>query len=697
MKRISLATLASTLASMLAAMFALGGFATWDGATIDGLSGVARGQTPIARILPPQGIDVPAERRQQFDLQLERLWKQLESVAAHPLRPDAEVYLKAVDYALRHGEFYTDKDFPKADAALKQAEQRLTELAAGKTPWTDARGLVVRGYRSKLDDSVHPYGLVVPQDLDKSKPVTLYVWLHGRGDKQTDLHFVHERERSTGQISPPGALVLHPFGRHCLGFKSAGEIDVLEAIEHVKTQYSIDSNRIVLIGFSMGGAGAWHLGAHYADRWCAVSPGAGFAETAQYNKLTPDKFPPKYEQTLWGCYDVPAYVRNLFNVPVIAYSGEKDKQIQAAQIMEAAYRAEGRTLTHLIGPDVEHKYHPDTLKELMSRLAEVAAKGRDAQPRQVALQTRTLRYNRQFWVEATGLVEHWQDSRIDAAIDDAKVLKATTRNITSLRFTPPREVASIQIDDQSLAATSPIAAGRQVSLVRQADRWRIVAIDNPSTAAGSSAASAVPAAPAVPTSPGAATPVVKRPGLQGPIDDVFLEPFLVVEPSGQSKYPQVAEWVSAELNRFRQRWRALCRGELRTKRDVDVTPEDIRRYHLVLWGDAESNKLIQRVNGRLPINWPNGHVQVEDQQFTASRHVPALIYPNPLNADKYIVLNSGLTFRDSHDRTNSQQNPKLPDWAIIDVSRPADGERPGGIVLADFFNEQWELKRRPGS
>jgi hypothetical protein len=117
----------------------------------------------------------------------------------------------------------------------------------------------------------------------------------------------------------------------------------------------------VLIGFSMGGAGAWHIGAHWASDFVAISPGAGFAETARYQKLTQDKYPPAYEQTLWGMYDAPNYVRNLFNSTVIAYSGEHDKQIQAARVMEEAFAAEGQKLTHLIGPGVEHKYEPKTL------------------------------------------------------------------------------------------------------------------------------------------------------------------------------------------------------------------------------------------------------------------------------------------------------------------------------------------------
>ena len=155
-------------------------------------------------------------------------------------------------------------------------------------------------------------------DLDLSKPVPLVVWLHGRGDKTTDLHFLERcaaKHQAFGGLlgEQTDAIILHPFGRQCVGWKHAGEVDVFEAIDAVKRDFPIDPNRIVLAGFSMGGAGAWHIGAHYREEFCAVIPGAGFAETARYNNLKPEDFPPKLEQTLWGLYDVPVYRRNFLN------------------------------------------------------------------------------------------------------------------------------------------------------------------------------------------------------------------------------------------------------------------------------------------------------------------------------------------------------------------------------------------------
>ncbi len=54
------------------------------------------------------------------------------------------------------------------------------------------------------------------------------------------------------------------------------------------------------------------------------------------------------------------------------------------------------------------------------------------------------------------------------------------------------------------------------------------------------------------------------------------------------------------------------------------------------------------------------------------------------------VLNSGPTFRDDHDRNNANQIPKLPDWAVIDVTTLGDAKSPGKIVAAGFFDNDWK-------
>lgn len=657
----------------------------------------------IKRVLPPEGLEIPADVKSRLTDRLASLRQRLEALPpaqrdqptfrvrnpwqgrAPALRPDIDVFLKAVDYAIRHREFYVPKDFEKADWALEQAEQRIATLEKGTALPEHTTGLVVGGYRSRIDNSPQPYGLVIPAEHNFSEPCPLYVWLHGRGDKSTDLHFLYERATRKGQIAPPGAIVLHAFGRQCVGYKSAGEVDVHEAVEAVQLKYRIDPQRLVLIGFSMGGAGAWQVGAHSASKWAAIAPGAGFAETARYVKLPPQDYPPQYEQQLWGQNDVPNYVRNLFNTEVIAYSGELDKQIQAARVMEEAYQAEGRTLTHLIGPGVEHKYEPATLAELLKRLAARVENRRLRFPPEVHLQTRTLRYSQQDWVGINGLEQHWADARVDAIRTD-NLVTIDTKNVQSLFIQQPPGGSwpVFEIDGQRLTTRNDrLGIWRNTAyLGKRAGQWQWIPQSETNSATGQ---------------------LHKHPRGQGPIDDAFVEPFLVVTPSGKSKNPRFQAWVEFELAHLRDRWRALMRGELPEIRDVDFQASDERTViNLVLFGDPDSNAILARMLEKTPVGFTDGSWTFGGHALPGNQFVPAFIYPRrfqfaqfPNFGFRYVVFNSGLTFREAHDRTNSLQNPKLPDWAIIDLTQSPDATAPGRIHDADFFDETWLLKRPP--
>ncbi len=660
--------------------------ATPDSSAADALNDVAA----IPRRLPPAGVSLSPATLAALETEATAMATRLEMLRTafeqdatkthlQGAIADVEIYTKAVRYAAAHGEFWDEGELKIARQHVERAAARLASLEQGETPWTTQRGLVFRGFRSHLDGSVQPYGVVIPEQLDLAAKTPLYVYLHGRREKMVELQFLDQRHE-VGRIHADDAIVLHPFGRYCNAYKSAGEIDVLEAIAHATEAYGIDPDRIALTGFSMGGAGVWHLAAHYPSLWSAASPGAGFAETALYNRLTPDDLPPTYEQRLWHLYDAPSYVRNLFNFDVIAYSGEHDKQIQAARTMQRAYELHGKELTHIVGPGMGHKYHPESLQEILRRLHERQQTGRNQDAERVSLQTRTLRYNRCHWLTILGLERHWEESRVDARqIAESVVL--TTQGVTSLRITAAPAHSNLRLKHFTIdGQTVPAPATAQTNAARlDKRRGRWIWVNDRAPSSG------------------------KVPGLQGPIDDAFMAPFLVVEPDGRCRQPAVDRWVAFELEHFKERWRRLFRAHVRSKTPQAVNAEDVERFHLILWGDATANSLIARVLPGLPLEWNEHGLRLRDVDeaaagstdeptFPAAHHVPLLIYPNPLNPKRYVVLNSGITFREGHDRTNSLQNPKLPDWAIVDVRRDPDALAPGRIAAADFFDEGWRLR-----
>ncbi|MBM3875544.1 MAG: hypothetical protein FJ386_02345 [Verrucomicrobia bacterium] len=642
------------------------------------------------RPVPPPGIKIPDAARAELTAGAAALAKDIEALrvtlksrpALLDLLPDVQIYHKAVDWALRFDEFYNSNQVNTARNFLKQGGERAAALRDGKAPWLAQTGLVARGYQSRIDGSVQPYGMVVPPGfVPGGAPLRMDFWIHGRGETLSELAFMDGVQKNPGQFVPPNAYVLHLYGRYCCANKLAGEVDLFEALGHARKYYPVDDDRIVVRGFSMGGAGCWQFAAHFPGFFCAAAPGAGFSETPDFLKVFQNETlqPAWFEKKLWHMYDCTDYAANFFNLPVVAYSGEIDLQKQAADIMEKALAAEGIKLTHIIGPKTAHSYHPAAKTEINRRIDAIAAKGRDPLPWQVKFTTWTLRYNQSHWVTIDGMEEHWERARVDADIEHDG-FKAVTKGVTALTLTIPpgrfpfalNKKVTVTLDGAKLAAPAPESdRSWQASFVKNGRKWeqrRDSAVRNPPSA------------------------LAKRHGLQGPVDDAFLDSFLMVLPSGSPMNETVGRWTQRESEHAIDHWRRQYRGDARVKHDSAITDDDIAQHNLVLWGDPQSNRLLARIADKLPIQWTAAGVHAGAQVFDAAHHAPVLIHPNPLNPNRYVVLNSGFTFREYDYLNNARQVPKLPDWAVVDLRTPPNSRWPGAIAAADFFNEKWELK-----
>jgi len=641
---------------------------------------------PPAKRLPPAGIQISDTARAELTAgaaALEKEIQDLEHHLANPTRaewaallPDVQVFHKAVDWALRYDEFFDLKHVDTARQLLASGKKRAAQLRSGSAPWTEATGTVIRGYRSKLDGSVQPYALTVPATWKKSETQArrLDVFLLGRGEKRTELAFILERDRPgrDTEIVPAEAFILTPYGRFCNATKFAGEVDVMEAMQHMQRAYRVDPLRRVVRGFSMGGASTWHLAVHYPHLWAAAGPGAGFAETAIYAKVNgpgkPERTP--WEQTLWRWYDATGYAANLFNFTTVAYSGEIDPQKQAADVMTKAMAAEGLKLEHHIGPNTAHKFHPETKNVVAARLDEVTAKGREPYSAEENFTTYTLRYPGSDRIHIREMEKQWERADVRVRFTQPAEVDVKTRNIAvfSLTLDQPRPLAAT-VDEQRLTSAK---AEKIHWLVKASGQWALA--DEASVNARS------------------ASHPRKTPGLTGPINDAFMEPFLFVRPTGKPLNAAVGTWVENELTRATKLWRDLFRGHVVIKDDRDVTAADLANCNLVLWGDSSSNQVIARLlaTKKIPLSWDAKNLTFRDQRYDAAHHAPVLIFPNPLSSQaRYVVLNSGMDFRDEAYGTNSLQTPKLPDFAIIDL-REAPGPRwPGKIVSAGFFDEGW--------
>jgi pimeloyl-ACP methyl ester carboxylesterase len=617
---------------------------------------------------PPSVFPPSADEKREIETKLAELGSRVKALADRrtdvALLADVDVYRRAAEYILKFPEEFARQEFTaNTIAVLDRGLGRARELESGAPSWPKKKGHVVRGYVSRIDGSGQPYGLTIPDAYDGTKPVRLDIWQHGTNRTMNEVDFIIRQETDRPIPAEQNYIQLEPLGRTNVSYRWAGEADLFEALASVQQRYKIDPKRIALRGFSMGGASSWHLGLHHPGRWGVIEAGAGYTETRRYGQR--ENLPP-YQEKMLHYYDAVDYSLNAFNTATVGYGGETDRQLQASvnireQLMKEGFRFEQdgpyRWLTKdlralfLVGPKTGHSWHPESKAE-SSAFIRKALESADRIPSRVRFVTYTTRFNKAHWLTVEGLDETYSRADVDATrTDEGRRYTVTTKNVSRIRFDVPR--ATFSIDGQTLEA------GANPSFEKKNGRWTVAS--------------------------GPIRGLRKMHGLQGPVDDAFMDGFLCVRPTGTAWNAVAQEWPAKTFDVFNTNFAKWLRGDVRVKDDRAVSARDIADYNLILFGDPGSNSVIARVIDRLPIRWSKKAIAVGQQTFDAAAHIPVLIYPNPLNPRRYVVINSGHTFGEADFRgTNAWLYPRLGDYSVLSAN--------GDVVISGFFDESWRLK-----
>jgi hypothetical protein len=321
----------------------------------------------------------------------------------------------------------------------------------------------------------------------------------------------------------------------------------------------------------------------------------------------------------------------------------------------------------VVGAKMGHRVDPASAQVLKSFHDERAVKGRNLNPQRIKFVTYTLKYNQAAWLAVEAMQEHYRRATVDAEIQDRTVVIRAIENVAVLSVF--RQMGqTIRFGEQEFPLESAVKGLLpEVYFRRAGEKWEMMDY-NESRAFEENEARG------------------KRHNLQGPIDDAFMAPFLCVVGTGEAWNAPVQEWSKQRLNRFADDWRRFLRGEVRIKKDTEITPDDIEGHHLVLFGDPGSNRVLARLLEALPMRWTKSEMALGGQTFSARDHVPVLITANPLNPLRYVVVNSGHTFGAREFRgTNALLFPQIGDYAVLEV-----GEQGSGVKVSGYFDERWK-------
>ncbi len=654
-------------------------------------AGRGRGPAPVQ--LKPEDLALIKQKTDQIDAIVKELRAKHADAA---LIGDVEVYAKAGRFLLEYPELInTQNALDHSTVVLDQGIERAKQLQSGQSPWTTGKSQI-HAYYSELDGSVQPYHVSLPADYDPNKPTRLYVWLHGRQNNTTESEFIYSfmntRPPGNAPVADQGQIQIDLFGRiNGEGWHFGGEDDVFEGIAAMKKRFRIDDKRIVIRGFSQGGEGSWHVALHHPDSFVAAEIGAGtWSRRAEQPDLKPWQRP---VLEVWE--DMEKYALNIFNLPLAGHDGDADTQINAvnaprgpagspppgtgsrgqlesslhtrAQLEKEGFackgepnflRCDGAPGIFLISANTGHGTSPLVRTQLDAFLKEWADKGQTS-PDHIRFVTYTTRYNKDYWVSLDGLDKHYERADIDATRNDSrKQYEITTHNVSRLALREMDHAASIKIDGQELK----VKPAAELTLEKTGGAWKT-------------------------DKNGMETGLHKTHALQGPIDDAFLDPFLLVRPTGTPWNAAVNDQALRTMAHFDKQWGKYFRGHPFVKDDKDVTEADFAKYQVVLFGDPGSNKWIAKVDPKLPFKWTRTEVTMGGQTYPADANYPALVYPNPLHPSKYVVINTGMTISDP-DYNGDYGMPQWGDYAIVKVK---DGADMPDLITAGLFDEHWQI------
>ena len=123
------------------------------------------------------------------------------------------------------------------------------------------------------------YGISIPRDYspDTARPLVLALHPGGSPGAYYGTRFLQ------GVVGPAlqdwGAIIVAPDAPDRRWDNATSERGVMALLDEVMARYAIDTERILITGFSMGGRGTWYLATRHPDFFKAAIPMAARSDT----------------------------------------------------------------------------------------------------------------------------------------------------------------------------------------------------------------------------------------------------------------------------------------------------------------------------------------------------------------------------------------------------------------------------------
>lgn len=538
---------------------------------------------------------------------------------------------------------------------------------------TEARRVT---FHSDIDGSVQYYAVrpAVPLDSEQGRP-GIVLSLHGAG--------VEAIGQARAYSSKTWCHIVCPTNRRQFGFdwEDWGRLDALEVLAHAQATLANDPTKVWLTGHSMGGHGTWTIGAHFPDRFAAIAPSAGWESFFSY--VGGAEYPLEYSVSeLLTRTANPSrtllHKHNYKSQGIYILHGDADDNVPVteARRMRDALEEFHTDLKYFEQPgaghwwDDGHDAGADCLdwqpifdmfaQRRLPRMSEVQS---------VDFTTVCPEHSAQdHWVRIEMQQQQLAPSRVQIKLYPNKGrFEGETQNVTRLTLQldgviSKRDQVSIQLDGQEIESADWPRNGT-LTLRHDDGQWQVEA---------------------------SASLRLKGPHRYGWFKNAINHRFVMVY--GTSGSADENAWAFNRARFDAEHWWYRGNGSVELIADTDFKAADYPDRGVVLYGNRDTNLAFGQLIATSPVQVKTRQAVIGDTAVV--RDDLALLYTYPRADSDYasvaVIGGTGIRGMRLTDRVSYfTSGASFPDVLLLAPEMLNEGV--GGVLLAGYFGEDWEL------
>ncbi len=477
----------------------------------------------------------------------------------------------------------------KTVTAVQLVEAAALDLAEGKTPLQRYAGQGVGiSYWSEAMQRIEAVWVQVPPHYSPDKDYQVFMYYKCGGGIRNKEGVAQGGYRPTAEMCCKFDDTFHVWSSLSTQVKgrNGAVVELKEAMGALQQDFSINSNRVFVTGWSDGGFTSFWLASHYPHLLAGAVP---YCANWQYGNI---------EEI------------GLFNVPVLVADGWGDQGYNSGNFTRFhALKNMGYDISCLFGQHGHSYQGYEDEAEMTQIMAWARKQRRNVNPRRVRYATWNLAWHQAYWFSIERMAQPALAAQIDAEVKVGNRVEVQAQNVAAFRLT---------LDSSLVDVARPLTVVTNGETVYQGAYQADLFVEL--TKADKSRPAKTP------LSSGGIVAKLRSTSYDLNAErNIPTQPWMEVRPTK----------ISPEQKALVDKW--VPRNAVD---DTQVTDADLNKFNLILYGGPDINRVAARFAADFPVQFGKQQFTLGHRVYDQPEHAVQFLYPNPLSPGRDMIIHA---------------------------------------------------------